>query len=811
MSSFNSEMLDTFDQSLRFHQEPETPTKSDDEEGIFTQESAQETIVEEIDPADDGLFQMLNASMKSKPTTSPKKRTKKPMNSPHRRNNVPNRHPTKSRQPPVSPPAELPLQGVVDPDDSVASNEGGRHEQSKESNGSTIRSRSSHASSSSIEEDTANPAATNHSMGSRTGRSTPSKTSSRSRSQPRNHRHSHNQNQNQNQNHRHSWSATPHEEKERRRSTSLGKRRMSTSSGTGRRHGEGAARPNRSPRSPKRPIPSAPKNAISTENDVSNEEMQSNSKRDQSPERNNEDQNVVHKEIEDEAPNLVAGMGNHLVQVISGGAKACAKEVALVAKSSKKELEKALAATKGAAHSVAETTKSITSSIIPPPTSGIDSATATLETTDVSSHENILPREDSEENVPQALAIASSHSSGNMHSGTGQGQDRPRSPKRERNSVRSNRNRDEGGDRKKETEASASKNGHPGRNQLLVSEHSGKSKNTVRTKTTGRMTVRDRRNLARRTEYQPKEPPKDHTSLESNSSSHSDGAVPMVSGARETETSLELKNQAVNNPQPSENDKEWLQARSTRQDDIMSFIKPKDGGGQSGAQGPRTMSEWPSNGDRSPRRESQESQKQEQKRKNILTEGAKVAKIAIGVTAFGAREAINTIRSPKKEMEKIMRVSSKAAEKVSRAASDPKLTAQRMASMTKDVSVGIMREATEVTKGTMQLGRETVAGTVGWLMQDGDEVELSAKHSATAADYDSQTLASRKKNDSLMDRVANVVDTPGEKNGQGTEPLRRQRRNERGPRPIMVDGMPERMPSRLVTGNTGKPTISWDT
>jgi hypothetical protein len=838
---FNSEMLDSFDQSLIQRSEeslfrgmePGTPTKKLDDD-------IDDVIVEEIDPSEDGLFQMLNASMRasmisSEPNGTNKKRTKK-HGSPHNRRS----HVIVNRQSKSSRASGIPgLPIGTEQDESVASNnsEGSSKQEqtSKDSTGSRSHNNKSHREPTSPvgEERPRLGSSTNHSKGSRSERSSTTKSKGRSKSQPKGRvtSSSSSNSRQHHQSHQHrsrggtSSSQEQGDHQTRPRSSSQGRRRNHASSSSRRHGGEGAGgRPSssgRSPKSPRQPPVSIPRqeNEITREATIAEEETQTNSNGEESPSMSNENQGEENINQNNEevpvSPVKVGGMGN-LVGAISRGAKACASEITFAVTHPKKELEKAIGATKEAGQSVVGATKSIANGGMSAASSGVESISPAIDTADASSQEEKLPGEDVDNMSHPApkddLAVASSHSTPSVQSDTQQRQTGPRSPRREKDSARSERIRDESGNRKHEAQPSRSSGSrNRNRNQLSVSEHTGRSRNSGG----ARMTIRERRNIQARTrggsglDNEPKESSKTASGRIDNLSGHSAGKFPISGGAAvETDMDLDGKNQAVeNSAQPSTKNKEWLQARSSRQDDIMSFIKQKDGSDKAGSPAPRTIQEWPSDRRASlPRRDSEGSQDEEQKRKNILTAGGKVAKIAIGVTAFGAREAINAIKNPKKEMQKVVRLSNKAASKAARAASDPKLAVQRVASATQKVSANIVREATEVTKGTVQLGKQTVTGTVGWLMQDDGESSDGERK-----EYNSQTMASRKVNDSLMDRVANVVDTPNEKSSQSKVPSRRQKRAERGPRQVMVDGMPERMPSRLVTSSNGKATTSWET
>lgn len=257
-------------------------------------------------------------------------------------------------------------------------------------------------------------------------------------------------------------------------------------------------------------------------------------------------------------------------------------------------------------------------------------------------------------------------------------------------------------------------------------------------------------------------------------------------------------------PGDQQQDKDGLESRTNRLDDILQFVKNKEEEKAAAVLQEQEKVTFTKEQTRNPFMRKigddvdAESSKGEQKRKNLLTAGAQVAKVAIGVAALGARETVSTIKNPKKEFEKIVKVGNKAAQKTKEAASNPKLMVQRMTSMTQQISMGIVREATEVTKGTLQLTRETVEGTVGavkGIIRDDDE--KSEDFSAGGAKdrvYNAQALESRQVNASLLDRVNNVVDQP--------QP-QRQARPQRG--------LPEKIPSRMVADTAGKPSSSWET
>jgi hypothetical protein len=266
---------------------------------------------------------------------------------------------------------------------------------------------------------------------------------------------------------------------------------------------------------------------------------------------------------------------------------------------------------------------------------------------------------------------------------------------------------------------------------------------------------------------------------------------------------------------PSERDDEWLEARSSRQDDILLFAKrTQDNTAGTGSRG--TVEGQPSSG----RSTSDSSEAQVEggkdkagkksdgaKRKTILTEVGKMARVSLGVTALGAREAINAVIHPKKEMEKVVRLTKKTAKKTARAASTPTQTANKMAEISRMISKGVMNYSTEVTRGNFELTRDTVKGTVG--MVTGFVNELGAEGEARPGirkeEYSSEELSSRNIAVPLVDRVATVVDSSPKTKSAQLEAIRWEREKRK-----VSKGMPCRMPSRLVEGKTGMSTTSWD-
>lgn len=366
---------------------------------------------------------------------------------------------------------------------------------------------------------------------------------------------------------------------------------------------------------------------------------------------------------------------------------------------------------------------------------------------------------------------------------------------------------------------------------MTKSEHSDKNESGSGSRPIGRMTVRERRHQAAqqrnanrpesqqpktltetrsRTITSPNAPPR--KTMDRKQSSQSQSSESKISDSSR-------KNQ--NDDLPNENDDDWLKARLSRQDDIMMFARKKDFSERKPVSWNGREQETMSELSRSPRTstgeiklETSHERSQDQEKKNILTAGAKVAKVALGVTALGAREAINAITNPKKEIEKVVRVSNKAAKKTVRAASNPKETVQKVASITQKISLNVVREATEVTKGTLQLGRDTVQGTVGYvsgLLYDDDEGKEDTRLK-DEDEYDSQKLQSRQVNASLVDRVTRVVETSDEKgsNNSPVPPQTREPRRARGKNAVRP-GMPDKMPSRMVVNTTGKPNNSWET
>lgn len=751
--------------------------------------------VEAIDPSDDGLFQMLNASVRPTAAMSPKKRNKnhhhhhhntKPI-SPHRRN-------IKSRPQPSPEIPELPLnsEGVTTPKSETRKGRNAIGRSRSGSNGKHGMSENDDLNTSQTSSTSTNKSHRTHTPG------TSKKSTSRSRSQPR-------------ERHLHRRDRTRHQEGgERRRSSSL-TRKESLPSDQSDHCTTQLSRPPRSTKVANPPIRGEQDEVADNEEVVDHEVLLPS---------NNLLTDVCEGDEQQQDEIAKPSSGKGVVAMMSKGAQACANRVAFAATHPKKELEKVVGMVKGATQA--------TGRAVTHPKEDVQ------ETNDdgINKDEGEKPdKERATENSEgsclelkeEAGMNTSNHDSSNCLKDTA---------RRQRQRVRP------GNGELKSPTRSPHADGRSDRSELTVSEHSARGENDTPSRPAVRMTVRERRhraaqlrNASKPDSLPAKSEARARHATSPTSLSPKKAAAPSRRGLDPKQSShsqdsesrsvdCEKKVQQTSEVQPEENEADWLKARSSRQDDIMSFAKKSDGNKNT----QRTeFSTWErGNGDQLSsalqdpvvgiKLGGSEAIPEGNERKTILTAGAKVAKVAIGVTALGAREAINAITNPKKEIEKVMRVSNKAAKKTARAASNPKVAVQKMASMTQQISMNVVREATEVTKGTLQLGRETVQGTVGYvsglLLEDGEQ--KSATRSKDEAEYNCQALESRKVNASLLDRVTRVVDTADETKSHGVPPRQRDHRRDRELREARP-GMPEKMPSRLVQNATGKPSSSWET
>lgn len=804
--------IDTWERELLEKAESDEVEDVIEPQTVVEEDKEPSESFEAIDPSDDGLFQMLNASVRPVPMTSPKKRTMshhpQHHHSSHHHHNhkasSPQRRSMKSRPSSSSESPDLPLnsEGVV----STPKTEARKSKPS--STRSTSRSHGNHATS---EKDDLSASQKSSGSGStsrdqRSTTTTTSNSSSRSKSQPRERgttsRHHHH--------HTHRKERNKLTDGERHRSSSLGRKAHRQSN-----HGQ-----NQQSRSHRSTSTGSSLSSTVHEDTSSNQEITATPGEppraaDQSPtaDDHSPDDNIEDDKEEPSPPISGKGVMAMLSQGIASAARTTRKETEKVVKGA----AKAVTNPKELARSVGEAASVVTT--------GVMNATKTTntESSPEGNQEEELGNQDKESNrLDSGGPNLDSKSDSSHHRSRCESFHSPKgTDKRYRE-----RSRTGSGDL-----PSPQKSPRPD-GLVTRSEHLDRNESGHGAKPTGRMTVRERRHQAaqlrnsNRPESQPPKTPTDtrsrtitspnlppRKSLDRKQSSQSQSSESKISDSSR-------KNQ--NDDMPNENDEDWLKARSTRQDDIMMFARKKDtnerkplswNGREQETMG--QLAQSPRTSKREIKLESSHEKNQDYERKTILTAGAKVAKVAIGVTAMGAREAINAITNPKKEIEKVVRVSNKAAKKTARAASNPKETVQKMASITQKISLNVVREATEVTKGTLQLGRDTVQGTVGYvsgLLHEDDEMKDESRLKEKT-EYDSHKLESRQVNaSSLVDRVTRVVATSDEK-ANINSPLPPQSRDQRRLRGQNTarPGMPEKMPSRLVVDTTGKPNSSWET
>ena len=142
------------------------------------------------------------------------------------------------------------------------------------------------------------------------------------------------------------------------------------------------------------------------------------------------------------------------------------------------------------------------------------------------------------------------------------------------------------------------------------------------------------------------------------------------------------------------------------------------------------------------------------KNKNILTRATQIGRFAIGATAFVAKEAVNTVKNPKKEAGKVIRLSGKAKKKMDYMVSHPQLVRE----VSKNIAKGVMQDAKAVTKGTFELGENLVERTVKFVRHESSKTLESTGKSAESFEYDAKKLSSRRIQGSLLHRVSDVVD-----------------------------------------------------
>jgi hypothetical protein len=238
-----------------------------------------------------------------------------------------------------------------------------------------------------------------------------------------------------------------------------------------------------------------------------------------------------------------------------------------------------------------------------------------------------------------------------------------------------------------------------------------------------------------------------------------------------------------------------LESRSTRIDDILVFAKERQ---QTLAQDKtvsKLLREFPlaERETSAETRSRAEDEELPRKRKNIITSATQVAGVTICLTALAAREAVNTVKNPKKGAEKVWGLTRKTAKKTAEVAADP----MRAGKMVAEISRMVVSEASQVTIGTFELGRDTIDGTVGivsGLVNGKEDIKTSDKNDLQ---YDNTKILSRNLGGrSLLDRLANVVDD--ERSTPAT----------RGRPPGGQLG--EKMPSRLIQSSIGVPSCSWD-